>query len=166
MMKFFIITFLAISSAAFAATELPNLNSKAPVEISADSLEVLQKDQIALFSGNVVAIQGGTNIKANTMKVFYGNDAKPSNPDAPSISKIEVTGNVRIKTLAETASGNKGVYDLNSGQLTLTGNVTLTKDNNIIRGGGLLIDLDKGYSKIINDSSTNGGRVRGLFTPQ
>jgi lipopolysaccharide export system protein LptA len=167
MMKFYIFIFLAFSSSAFAAAALPSLNSKAPIEIVADSLEVLQKDEVALFSGNVIATQADTQIKASTMKVFYGGAKNNSNPDAPSISKIEVTGNVFIRTKAETAQGDKGVYNVSSGIVTLTGNVALTKDKNIIKGGSLIVDMNKGYSKIVNDSSQGeSGRVRGLFTPQ
>lgn len=166
MMKFLTLIFCLAATSAIAASGLPDLNSKAPVEIVADGLEVLQKDQIALFTGNVIANQADTEIKADSMKVFYGAKDKASNPDAPSISKIEVVGNVRIKTKAEIASGQEGVYDVTSGMVTLTGNVSLTKDGNIIKGGSLLIDLNKGYSKIINDGKSEGGRVRGLFTPQ
>lgn len=167
MMKlFFSALLISIAGFAAASSNLPALNSKAPVEISADSLEVLQKDQVALFSGNVEAVQANTKIQSNEMKVYYGKPETQTNPNAPSISKIEVTGNVRIRTAAEIATGSKGVYDVSKGQVTLTGNVSLTKDKNIIRGGSLLIDLNNGYSKIINNGSSSGGRVRGLFTPQ
>ncbi len=167
MMKYIIAILLSISTLAVAAPTLPSLNSKAPIEINADSLEVLQKDQIALFKGNVVALQAETEIRSSTMKVFYGKPEKSSNPNAPSISKIEVSGDVRIKTKAESARGQKGVYDVSSGIVRLSGNVTLTKDNNIIKGGSLIIDMNRGYSKIENDKSQGeNGRVRGLFTPQ
>ena len=108
MMKFLTIILLLIASQAFAASGLPSMNSKAPISIDADSLEVLQKDQVALFSGNVVATQADTQIRANTMKVFYGT-GQSSDSNAPKISKIEVNGNVLIKTKAETAQGGKYV---------------------------------------------------------
>jgi lipopolysaccharide export system protein LptA len=166
MMRFLVILLL-LSSTAFAASGLPSMNSKAPISIDADSLEVLQKDQVALFSGNVIATQADTQIRANSMKVFYGG-TKSANSDAPKISKIEVNGNVLIKMKAETAQGEKGVYDVANGIVTLTGDVVLTKDKNIIKGGSLLVDMNKGTSKIINEAGENGsgGRVRGLFTPE
>ena len=40
------IAFLSLSTAAFAAAGLPEMNSKAPISIDADSLEVLQKDEV------------------------------------------------------------------------------------------------------------------------
>lgn len=167
MMKFLAFIFCVLATSANAAPSLPSLNSKAPIEIAADSLEVLQKDEVALFSGNVIASQADTQIKANSMKVFYGGAKEKSNPDAPSISKIEVTGNVFIRTKAETAQGDKGVYDVTTGIITLSGNVALTKDQNIIKGGSLIVDMNKGYSKIVNDASQgSNGRVRGLFTPE
>jgi len=169
MRTFATIALLSISTAAFAAQGLPEMNSKAPISIDADSLEVLQKDQVALFSGNVIATQADTQIRAGSMKVFYGGaKAASAESTAPKISKIEVNGNVFIQTKAETAQGDHGVYDVVNGMVTLTGDVALTKDKNIVKGGSLLIDMNKGTSKIVNESGANGsgGRVRGLFTPQ
>jgi lipopolysaccharide export system protein LptA len=46
-------------------------NSKDPIEIESDKLEVFSKEQRAVYTGNVVAVQGETTIKAPTMIVFY-----------------------------------------------------------------------------------------------
>src|SRR5438128_1532588 len=46
-------------------------NSKDPIEIESDKLEVFSKEQRAVYTGNVVAVQGDTTIKAPTMIVFY-----------------------------------------------------------------------------------------------
>lgn len=168
MRKFYLSSlFLCFAITALAeAPALSGFNSKAPVEVTADSLEVLQKDQLAMFTGNVVAKQADIEIKSNQMKVYYGGSAATSGA-SQKITKIEVIGNVLIRTKGESAQGGKGVYDVTSGIVTLTGNVSLTKAGNIIKGDSLFIDLNKGTSKIANSASGGqNGRVRGLFTPQ
>ncbi|KPL53161.1 hypothetical protein ABB55_13840 [Prosthecomicrobium hirschii] len=50
-------------------------NRKDPIQIEADSLEVRDKESVALFSGNVLVRQSQTVMKAARLKVFY--DSKP-----------------------------------------------------------------------------------------
>ena len=40
------------------------LDSSQPIEVVSDTLEVLQEQQKAIFSGNVIATQGNINMKA------------------------------------------------------------------------------------------------------
>ena len=42
-----------------------------PIEITADSLEVRQEEQIAVFRGNVDAVQGDLNLRADELTVYY-----------------------------------------------------------------------------------------------
>jgi lipopolysaccharide export system protein LptA len=63
------------------------------------------------------------------------------------------------------------VYDVASNQLTMEGGVVLTRDENVIRGQRLVIDLTSGRSQMLAAvPSTEGGtapqRVRALFTPE
>lgn len=166
MKKLFTLLLLVLTVPCYAAGGATKFDNKAPVELAADSLEVLQKDALALFKGNVVVKQAGIEIRANEMKVYYGGSASgASSASGQKIQKIEVAGGVFIRRAGETAQGDLGVYDVSSGVIVLTGNVTLTKQNNIIKGASLSIDLQKGQSKIVNDAAS-GGRVRGLFVPQ
>ena len=56
-----------------------------PIEITADSLEVQQDEELAIFTGNVDAIQGDLNLRADKLVVYYRANAKESN----SIRMIE-----------------------------------------------------------------------------
>jgi lipopolysaccharide export system protein LptA len=79
---------------------------------------------------------------------------------------MDVDGHVFISSPTETASGEKGVYNAETGKIVLTGDVVLTRGGNVIRGTQLDIDVDTGKSSIVNTSSASGGRVRGLFVPK
>jgi lipopolysaccharide export system protein LptA len=149
-------------------------DSSLPIEITADLLEVEQRDRIATFTGNVDAVQGELVLSADKLRVFYtGNDqAGEAAPGATgSIRRIEAEGNVFVTSPTETAQGESGVYDVADDMLSLEGSVVLTRDDNVIRGQRLDIDLASGRSTVTAATpSTEGGgprdRVRALFTPQ
>src|SRR5271166_27393 len=50
---------------------LGGANSKKPIDIESDRLEVDDKKHQAVFVGNVSATQGDNNLKAPRMEVFY-----------------------------------------------------------------------------------------------
>lgn len=158
-------------------------DTKLPVEISADNLEVLQSENKAIFSGNVIAVQGKIRLKSDKMIVHYkqkdntsGKQAKLA-PSAATgtegmgaITLLEVEGNVFLATPEESAKGDKGDYQVPEKLLHLTGdNVTLTRGKNILRGTALEYNLETGRSLLTNKGAkvggANGGRVRGVFIP-
>ena len=47
-------------------------DSSLPIEITADSLEVLQDRKVATFTGNVDAVQGDLVLSADLLRVHYG----------------------------------------------------------------------------------------------
>ena len=130
-----------------------------PIEITADSLEVKQKERLAVFRGNVDAVQGRLRLTASEIRVHYRSGS--GGESAGAISRIDATGGVRFATPTETAEGEAGVYDVDARHLTLTGSVVLTRGDNVIRGEKLTLDLATGRSRI--ESSQ---RVRGLFQPK
>ena len=70
----------------------PKLDSDAPVEIASDNLEVLQEQNKAIFSGNVIAKQGATTMKSATMTVYYAGSGK----GGQGIDRIEASGKVQV----------------------------------------------------------------------
>jgi lipopolysaccharide export system protein LptA len=149
-------------------------DSSLPIEITADTLEVLRNEQIATFTGNVDAVQGDMVLSADLLRVYYGEDdaVEGSGPaGANSIRRIEAEGNVLLSSPRETAQGDAGVYDVASNQVTMEGTVVLTRDDNVIRGQRLEVDLVSGRSQVFAAvPSAEGGtapqRVRALFTPE
>jgi lipopolysaccharide export system protein LptA len=146
-------------------------DSKLPIEITADSLEVMQNQQIATFLGNVDAVQGDLVLTSDQLRVHYrgGGESEPG-VTAGSIRRIEAMGNVFMSSPEETAQGEFGVYDVDGALLTLEGSVVLTRDENVVRGERLEIDLATGRSQMFAAvPSTAGGapgqRVKAVFVP-
>ncbi|MCP8938602.1 organic solvent tolerance protein OstA [Alsobacter sp. SYSU M60028] len=149
-------------------------SSKAPIQIDADKLEVFSKDNKAVYSGNVVAVQGETTIKAATMTIFYdrnsetaaqpagGGDAKPEGKsEGTTLRRVEAKGGVTVLSKDQVATGDEGVFDRGANKIILTGNVALSQGENVTKGERLVYDTDSGVAQI--ESSPRGGRVRGLF---
>ncbi len=166
------------AGAALAQTAaLPGQDSSEPIEIIADKLVVQQDQQIATFTGNVVAVQGDMTLKSDLLRVFYeqqeGQQAgqpgdAPATADDTSIRRIEAEGNVNISNPKDTAKGDHGVYDLPAQKMTLTGNVVLTSGDNVVKGSSLDMDLATNISTVYSDSASadrREQRVRALFIP-
>ncbi len=151
---------LAAPAAAQSTKDL--LDSDQPIEINADSLEVQQDQQLAVFRGNVDATQGRIKLKANELRVHYA-DGESGGADGltGSIRRIDAVGDVFIWSPTETAQGDLGVYDVGAKQITLTGAVVLTRGENVLRGKRLVMNTATGVSRM----DAGGGRVKGLFVP-
>lgn len=169
----------AQSPALFGGGGSP-LSSKDPIDIAADVLDVDQQKQVAVFTGNVDAVQGDLHLRSDVLTVYYDSrddaseEAAPKKDEATSaigqssdITKIRVTGNVVITSPEETATGDWALYDVATAKVTMGGDVVLTRGENILKGHKLIVDLETGQSKL--EAAPNGEgekkRIRGLLIP-
>lgn len=144
---------------------LPGKDKTTPIEIVADSLVVRQSERLAIFSGNVDATQGDRSLRADELKVFYGEE-QPGG--GQGIRRIEATGRVVVTEPGQTAQGDRGVYDPDANKIRLDGNVVLTRGDNVVRGGQLEMDLATGTAVVraARAGGSPGERVRALFVPR
>lgn len=122
-----------------------------PVEISADQLTVNQADGTATFTGNVLVGQGEMRLSAGTVQVEYGADGK-------TIASLHASGGVTLANKSEAAEAREAIYTIDSGQVTMTGDVLLTQGASAISGQKLVIDLKAGTGSM-------EGRVQTIFVP-
>lgn len=144
--------------------------SKEPISIDADRLDVFDKEGRAVFTGNVIAIQGETTMKCTAMNVFYEsakngpNGEKKADTAGPlandsSIKRIECKGPVLITTKTQTATGDRAEFDRVINKVFLIGNAALSDGPNVTRGERVAYDLNTGVANV------EGGRVRALIVP-
>lgn len=145
-----------------------SIDSNQPIEITADSLEVEQANQLAIFEGNVQVVQGNIRMRAAKLVVHYADKSQSKNGEPANIRQIDAMGDVFLSSPRETAQGNKGVYDVTNKQIDLQGNVVLTQGKNVLRGNKLTLDLITGKSRVDGGGTTGGstGRVKGIFVPE
>jgi lipopolysaccharide export system protein LptA len=138
-------------------------NSNAPVNFSADRIEVQDRADRVVVSGNVHVTQGPLTLDAARMTVAY------SNGDGIEINRINAAGDVRVTSGNSLARGDTAIYDLNSRIITMVGSVVLQQNGNRVSGNRLVIDLASGRSAVDGRASApggggGGGRVTGTFT--
>ena len=155
---------LAIALAVPALGQaLKGHNAKSPVDVEADRIEVQDRADRAVFSGNVVVRQAGLTMTAGRLTVAYARAG-----GGVDIDRLDASGGVFIKSASETARGNFAVYDLNRRLITVIGGVELNQGSNRISGGRLVIDLNSGRAvvdgKSAGENGAASGRVSGRFT--
>ncbi|MGX1740562.1 LptA/OstA family protein [Bosea sp. NPDC055353] len=156
-------------------------DSKEPIKIDADKLDVLDKENKAVFSGNVVAVQGETTVRCTVMTVLYegrggpgGTAGRPATPaPAPSpaaagaggqandssIKRILCKGPVTVVSKTQAATSDNAEFDRANNVVIMTGNVALNDGPNVTRGEKLIYNTTTGIANV------QGGRVQGLFVP-
>jgi lipopolysaccharide export system protein LptA len=165
---FFAVAAVSLAGAAFAQSQaqqpvsaLKGHNANAPVDVSADRIEVQDRADRAIFAGNVHVTQAELTLDTPRLTVAY------SNAGAVQIDRLDASGGVVVKSPSETARGDFGVYDLNRKLITLVGNVRLNRGESQIVGSRLVIDLNSGRAVIDGGPAgvaQSGGRVTGHFT--
>lgn len=160
---------LAGSLAAFAlgsmagAQGIAGFNSNQPVSYAADRIELQDKQNRVVLSGDVVIEQGDLRLTAARTTVAY------SDSGTLRIQRIDATGGVSVTRGNERASGSAGVYDFNRRVIILTGGVALRRGSDTLNGGRLVMDLNSGLSSVdgagarSQPGSGGSGRVSGTF---
>ena len=161
----------ALATTAFAqvrqeqpVSALKGHNSNAPVDVSADRIEVQDRADRAVFAGNVHAVQQDLTLDTPRLTVAYSGGTGGNNVQ---IHRLDAAGGVVVKSPSETAKGDIGIYDLDRKLITLIGNVQLDRENNQVMGQRLVIDLDSGRAVVDGGPpgvNSSGGRVTGHFT--
>jgi lipopolysaccharide export system protein LptA len=162
------------------------LQKNQPIEISSDKLDVFQEQHKAIFSGNVIAVQGTTNLRAATMTVFYrdsntNKSAKKAAKDEPAavptpaagaanaqgIYRIEAQTGVVFTTPTETAVGDTGIYNEDEETIDLTGNnVTLTQGQNVLKGNHVIHNMVTGRSILTSGNGVATDVTHGTTVPK
>lgn len=145
-------------------------NSDAPVSYAADRIELQDRQNRVVLSGNVAITQAGLNLRAARTTVAY------SDAGSLKIQRIDATGGVEVTRGSESARGDVAIYDFNRRIITMAGNVALRRGSDTLNGGRLVIDLASGVSSVDGRASggssavgapagpSSGGRVTGTFS--
>ena len=165
-----------------SAAIFPGTSSKEPISIDADKLVYYDKEHKAVYSGNVVVIQGDTKMTCSAMSVFL--DHAPTTGAAPSppkeaapqstngqsgpadagVKHLDAAGPVTVVSKTQVATGDSGSYDKAEGKVRLIGHVTLSDGQNVTKGDKLTYDLKSGQATV--DTTAKSGRVHGQFVPK
>jgi lipopolysaccharide export system protein LptA len=174
-MRLSILTILLASLTATGAIAQKAHNSNAPIDFGADHIELQDKANRAVLSGNVSVKQAEMTLNSARMTVAYTGEVVGGNPQ---VSRLDASGGVTVKRPDQAARSQYAIYDLNRRVITMLGAVTLTQQGNTVNGGRLTMNLDTGRAVIDGSSvasssgaagsgrtvTQSGGRVTGTFS--
>jgi|RhiMethySRZTD1v2_1073278.scaffolds.fasta_scaffold10744_3 lipopolysaccharide export system protein LptA len=155
-------------------------NNKEPIRIESASLEVRDKERTATFIDNVKVVQGDTTLECNRLIVYYDEEPSPtaakgrqgtksmlpSEGGQQQIRRLEAKGGVVVTQKDQVATGDNGVYEMKTNSIVLTGNVIVTRGQDVVKGHRLHVNMTTGHYRI--DSAPAGGQsgpVRALINP-
>jgi lipopolysaccharide export system protein LptA len=175
---FWLLTAASASAAGKAAPGdaiLPGGDSKAPISVEADKLVYFEKELKAVYSGNVVAIQGDSKLTCSTLTIYMekaapakASESAPAaeqgvSPQSTRMRHMDCAGPVTMVSKTQTATGDSGAYDKPSNRVLLSGHVVLSDGRNVTKGDKLIYDLTTGEATLQTGSSSP--RVTGQFLP-
>jgi lipopolysaccharide export system protein LptA len=158
------------------------LGGDAPVEIESDRLEVMDRQNMAVFTGNVVLVQGELLLRTMKLTVHYkasepaqtGSTAQAAAAPAEGgvgggteVDRMVAEGKVYIDQAGQVVTGDRGEFEVETGFMVVTGNeVVLSEGTNVVTGCRFTMDNKTGQSRVDScPNSATGGRVKMLLQP-
>ncbi|MDP3173388.1 MAG: LptA/OstA family protein [Phenylobacterium sp.] len=152
-----------------AAAQLAR-NSSAPVDLTADQLEVVNAQCLAIWRGSAEALQADSRLRADVLKIYNTVGAArsaSSGPNCGQVQRMEAEGSVYYVTPQQRVRGDAATYDAATETIVMTGDVVAAQGKNVLRGQRMVIHVNTGEAQM--QTSVKGrnkpGRVRGVFYP-
>ncbi len=141
-----------------------------PVSYSADNLEYFDEERRLVLVGDVDIVQNDARLRADRITMFFsassgGGDNQGTGPGLASgdIERMIAEGEVYYVRPAQSARGNRAIYEVAQDAVTFTGNVVVASDENVIRGETLVLQIGSRRTTIRPQA---GQRVQGVFVPR
>jgi len=127
-----------------------------------DQIEYWEIKQMAVARGDAVAIRDDKTLEAEVLVGHFRQNAA----GATEVHRIDAYDDVTIVTAAETATSDRGVYQVETGIATLTGDVKIVRGQNALTGCRAEVNLNTSVSKLFACDGDNSQRVQGVLKPE
>lgn len=127
-----------------------------PIDVTADSLEMIDAEKRAVWRGSVDASQGPNRLTADVLNVYFS--GQPSGPQAAGggmgknwgdVQRMVAEGRVFFMSPQQTARGSHAVYEVVPDTITMTGDVVVVQGENVVRGEKLVIQVKTGNASFV-----------------
>ncbi len=122
-------------------------DERQPVEVTADGLTIDQSTGEAVFTGNVIVVQGDLRMAAGVVRIVYATDG------TQDVREVIATGGVLVTRGADAAEGGSARFDVATAFLTLSGDVLVSQGPTAIAGDRMVVNMRTGSGSV-------DGRVR------
>ena len=116
-------------------------DTSAPVEVTANELNVDQNTGSAIFTGDVVIGQGEMRLSAPRVLVIYRSNQE-------GIERLEATGGVTLVSGPDAAESQRAEYDIDAGEIVMSGDVLMTQGNSALSADRMTVQLDDGTARM------------------
>lgn len=161
-----------LSVLAFAQPAAAQLSENGgPVSYSADNLEYFDAERRLVLSGDVDVVQDNARLRSDRLTLFFSQSTAAPQPaqdgqaaglGSGDIQRMIAEGEVYFVRPAQSARGNRAVYEVASDSVTFSGNVVVASEENVIRGETMVLQIGTRRTTVRPNA---GGRVRGVFVP-
>jgi lipopolysaccharide export system protein LptA len=164
---------LAVGFGAPAMAQLSG-SSNAPIDVTGDQLEAQPQQCLAIYRGNVEALQGTSRLRTDVLNLYAKADAAPHASATGGVStkcgaleRMEAHGSVYYVTPSEVVKGDDAVYLADAKTITVTGDVVVSQGKNVVVGNRLVINTDTEHATMESNAKGAGapGRVRSVLYP-
>ena len=180
-------TFLAAAALSLVVASPANAqlaqNSDAPVDISADQLEVVNTQCLATYRGAAEALQDTARLRADVLKIYYKTRQAPTGPQTAAaqaagatgamggkcdsqLDRMEATGTVYYVTPQQRVRGDSALYEASSNTIVISGDVIAIQGQNVLRGSRLVINVATNDAQMQSGGKGKAGRVRTVIYPK
>jgi lipopolysaccharide export system protein LptA len=156
MRQILLLPLVALLAAAPAYAQQKH-DSDAPINFGADHIELQDKANRAILTGNVSVKQAEMTLNSARMTVAYTGQVVDG---SPQVSRLDAAGSVVVTRPDQTARSQYAIYDLNARTILMIGDVTLTQGGNVTHSQRLTLNLAQAQPH----ATLSGGRVTGTFS--
>jgi lipopolysaccharide transport protein LptA/LPS export ABC transporter protein LptC len=141
----------------------------APIDVSADTLDIFDQKKNAVYHGDVIARQGEFVVRTSEMTAYYSGQANlagnpavtakadPGQQGGAQLTRIEARQKVVVTAKdGQRATGDWADFDVKTNKVVIGGKVLVFQGKNVVEGTRLVIDLTSGQSSF--EQAPDGGR--------
>ena len=135
------------------------LDGNAAIAVEADKgIEWRRDEKIFVARGNAVAKQGEVTVRADQLTARY----RESKSGSTQVYSVEATGKVRITSGDNSVEGDRGVYDLETEEMTVTGKpvVFVAPDQKVVAEQSMTFDNKKQVATARGNATVTRGDQR------
>jgi lipopolysaccharide export system protein LptA len=131
-------------------------NKKDPIFITADWMEVDQKQNTITYKGRVVTVQAEMTMRSETLTAHI-------DPETKQMKQIIAEGKVNATQGNRVATGQKAVFDDQAKTVTLTGSPVMRQGNSQVSGVKIVYFIEQDKSIVEGDDKM---RVQATVFPE
>jgi len=113
---------------------------------------------MAVARGKAEAVKDKPRVRADVRAAF----SRKTKEGESKVYRVDAYDNVSVLTERDRAYGDRGVYNVETGIVTLTGSARIERGKNELNGRKAEVNLNTGISRLF---SCPGGRTKGTLLP-